>query len=167
MGLTLQQKIGVGIGCFAVVFVIILSNVKSGLDERDTLLCETFQKDPVLDMKDCPAHASNTSWYITGAMVLAGLLLGVSGFLVFQKKKDAEKARSALHQPPHQSHKLSAEEQQIFELIRSNDGSMYQSDIIKETGHSKVKITRVLDKMESKKLIDRRRRGMTNIIILK
>jgi uncharacterized membrane protein len=44
---------------------------------------------------------------------------------------------------------------------------MYQSDLIKETEFSKVKITRILDKMESKDVIDRKRRGMTNIIVLK
>jgi uncharacterized membrane protein len=43
---------------------------------------------------------------------------------------------------------------------------MYQSDLVKETKLTKVKITRILDKMEAKKIIKRQRRGMTNIVFL-
>ena len=63
--------------------------------------------------------------------------------------------------------KLDEEEKKILELLQKNEGSQYQSDLIKETGFSKVKMTRILDKFESKGYIDRKRRGMTNIVFLK
>jgi uncharacterized membrane protein len=62
---------------------------------------------------------------------------------------------------------LEGEEKQIMNLVAQNDGSIYQSDLIKQTGLTKVKVSRVLDKLEGKKLIERKRRGMTNIIIAK
>ena len=44
---------------------------------------------------------------------------------------------------------------------------MYQSSLMKETGFSKVKTTRVLDRLETKKILERKRRGMTNLVVLR
>jgi uncharacterized membrane protein len=43
---------------------------------------------------------------------------------------------------------------------------MYQSDLLRQMGFSKVQMTRLLDKLAARKIIDRKRRGMTNIVIL-
>ena len=62
---------------------------------------------------------------------------------------------------------LSEEERFVYGLLKAGSGSKYQSDMIRETGWSKVKVTRVLDRLESRGLVERRRRGMTNVILLK
>ncbi len=62
---------------------------------------------------------------------------------------------------------LDDEEKKIIKFITSSDGVAFQTDIIEKTGLSKVKITRLLDKLEAKNLIERRRRGMSNIVIIK
>lgn len=62
---------------------------------------------------------------------------------------------------------LEDEERQVMNIIINQEGSVYQSEIMKATGLSKVKVTRILDKLEGKSLIERKRRGMTNIVILK
>jgi uncharacterized membrane protein len=46
-------------------------------------------------------------------------------------------------------------------------GTAFQSEVVEKTGWSKVKVTRTLDKLESRRLLERRRRGLTNIIVLK
>jgi uncharacterized membrane protein len=63
--------------------------------------------------------------------------------------------------------KLPEEERLILQKIIEHEGSVHQSKLVEMTGYSKVKVTRVLDKLEGKKLVERRRRGMTNIVILK
>ena len=63
--------------------------------------------------------------------------------------------------------KLDDMEKKIYGLLQQQEGSMYQSELAKETALSKVQVTRVLDKMESKGILGRQRRGMTNIVILK
>ncbi len=63
--------------------------------------------------------------------------------------------------------KLDDEEKKIYDLIMEADGSIFQSDLVEKTGLSKVKVTRILDKLEGRKIIERKRRGMTNIVILK
>ena len=62
---------------------------------------------------------------------------------------------------------LSEEENKIINILKENDGSIFQSDLVEKTEFSKVKITRILDVLEGKKVIERKRRGMTNIVILK
>ncbi|MBU2589847.1 MAG: MarR family transcriptional regulator [Nanoarchaeota archaeon] len=63
--------------------------------------------------------------------------------------------------------KLNNEEKSVFEKIIESEGSMFQSELVEKTDLTKVKVTRILDKLEGKHLIERRRRGMTNIVILK
>ena len=55
----------------------------------------------------------------------------------------------------------------VLEQIIAAEGSVLQSELVSTTGLTKVKVTRILDKLEGKGLIERRRRGMTNIVILK
>ena len=62
---------------------------------------------------------------------------------------------------------LDSEERVIFENIIEAQGSIFQSELVDKTKFTKVKITRILDKLEGKGLIERKRRGMTNRIILK
>ncbi len=60
-----------------------------------------------------------------------------------------------------------ADEKTVFEKIIESEGSIFQSDLVEKTGMPKVKVTRILDKLEGKGLVERKRRGMTNIVILK
>lgn len=63
--------------------------------------------------------------------------------------------------------KLNNDEKLIFDKVIESEGTIFQSDLVDKTKFSKVKITRILDKLEGKGLIERKRRGMTNVIILK
>lgn len=62
---------------------------------------------------------------------------------------------------------LSAEEKTVLEKIIEAQGTIFQSDLVEKTGLTKVKVTRILDKLEGKAVVERKRRGMTNVVILK
>ena len=62
---------------------------------------------------------------------------------------------------------LNNEEKLIFKILIESQGTLFQSDLVERTKFSKVKVTRLLDKLEGRGLIERKRRGMTNVIILK
>jgi hypothetical protein len=62
---------------------------------------------------------------------------------------------------------LSKEEKQIIDELVKQEGMIFQSELVEKLGRSKVKITRLLDKLEGRHIIERRRRGMTNAVILK
>jgi uncharacterized membrane protein len=62
---------------------------------------------------------------------------------------------------------MNDEEKRVIEKLIENQGTVFQSDLVDKLGIDKVKITRILDKLEGRSLIERRRRGMTNVVILK
>ncbi len=62
---------------------------------------------------------------------------------------------------------LNGDEKHVFERIIESSGTIFQSDLVEKTGFTKVKVTRILDRFEGKGLIERKRRGMTNVVILK
>ncbi len=61
---------------------------------------------------------------------------------------------------------LKDQERAVYEVILSSDGIMLQSDIVSALPFSKSTVSRVLDLLESKGLVERRRRGMGNVIML-
>lgn len=62
---------------------------------------------------------------------------------------------------------LNPDERAIMQIIVDEEGAVFQSTLTEKTNFSKVKITRILDKLEGKGNIERKRRGMTNVVILK
>jgi uncharacterized membrane protein len=59
------------------------------------------------------------------------------------------------------------DEKLVLEKIIEAEGTIFQSDLVDKSGFTKVKVTRILDKLEGKAIIERKRRGMTNVVILK
>ncbi len=84
-------------------------------------------------------------------------------------KSNANSSESKLTDAKKQSilESLEGQEKAAMQIIFGGEGSIYQSDLVKELKLTKVKTTRLLDKLEGKGLIERKRRGMTNIVVLK
>ena len=62
---------------------------------------------------------------------------------------------------------LKDDEQKVFKAVLEFDGIIAQSELSGLTGVSKSNISRALDLLESRGYVERRRRGMGNIIVLK
>lgn len=157
------KTIGWILSGFAVVLLIVLAFVKTDVDRQSVFLCEKV-KETNSDMENCPVHKSNISWMIVLAFGIAFLLFGVGLYLLFLYKQ-AIPAQTSFKEVD--VSKFDEEEKKIYELLKFKEGSAYQTDLIKETEFSKVKITRLLDRLEFKGVLERKRRGMTNIIVLK
>lgn len=63
--------------------------------------------------------------------------------------------------------KLNEDEKKVLEKVIESKGSILQSELIEKTSFNKVKVTRILDKLEGKHIIERKRPGMSNMILLK
>ncbi|MBI2130973.1 MarR family transcriptional regulator [Candidatus Woesearchaeota archaeon] len=150
---------------FSVVLIIVLSLIKSNYDEQSAFVCDIVSKDPAFDMTKCPVHQSKTSWYITLSFGFAALILAMGIYFSFFSKIPLPEPKKEYANID--ASKLDEEEKSICDKLKENNGSMYQSDLIKQTGYTKVKMTRLLDKLESKGILERKRRGMTNIAVLK
>ncbi|MBD3262890.1 MarR family transcriptional regulator [Candidatus Woesearchaeota archaeon] len=96
------------------------------------------------------------------------IVLFLLGFMLFSFSKQIGKDTKIKKEKLNKIIKsLKNEEKKIYELLVDSDGAMLQSEIVDNSKLSKVKVTRTLDKLEGKSLIERRRRGMTNIVIIK
>jgi len=62
---------------------------------------------------------------------------------------------------------LSKDEKILFEKIIEMQGTAFQSDLVGKTKLTKVKVSRILDKLEGRGLVERRRRGMANVVVLR
>lgn len=67
----------------------------------------------------------------------------------------------------HTMETLKDDELKIYEIIFAVDGIIFQSELIDKTGFSKAKVSRCLSLLESRGLVERRRRGMSNIVLLR
>jgi uncharacterized membrane protein len=61
---------------------------------------------------------------------------------------------------------LANTERVVYEEVLDADGVLPQSDIVDNTEFSKATVSRALDTLEAKNLIERKRRGIGNVIIL-
>jgi uncharacterized membrane protein len=59
---------------------------------------------------------------------------------------------------------LNGDERNLYQIIASSGGEIFQKDLVEKKVFSKAKVTRLLDKLEEKNLIVRERQGMTNRI---
>ncbi|MFD1687528.1 helix-turn-helix transcriptional regulator [Halobellus litoreus] len=61
---------------------------------------------------------------------------------------------------------LADDEQQIYELVLQHDGYLEQQQVVAETDLSQSTVSRKLDLLERDGLIERKRRGMGNVVSL-
>lgn len=164
-----EKILGYSLIVFSIILFIVLASIKAQIDTESAFICEKFHENK-LDISQCPVHQANSLWNKISWMILIAfgidfLIFGTGVYLAFFYKLPSKELKKEFKQID--LSKLSDEEKNIYEIIRNKDGSAYQTDLIKETGFSKVKITRILDKLETKDILERKRRGMTNIIVLK
>ena len=120
------------------------------------------------DLGYCPAYATiNQQTYlslsIVGILVIIGVVLIVSKpkeKIIIKKVKEKETKKSF------NTSELKAEEKEVLNLIQANK-AVFQSELIEKTGLGKAKMTRIIDRLEGKGFVERKRRGMTNIVVLK
>lgn len=106
---------------------------------------------------------------------LSALILVLGIFLFFSKPEERliiKKIKPTYNKEPvkidpKMLNNLNTEEKIIVNHLLKNKGSIYQSQLVNITNFNKVRVTRILDSLEGKGLVERKRRGMTNIVILK
>ncbi|MBU6996889.1 MAG: MarR family transcriptional regulator [Theionarchaea archaeon] len=119
---------------------------------------------------DCPMwdtidYQTNVSTGIMVFVAALGLYLTFSG-------KEPPVPREFLENPATKGYSavmntLSSDERALLQKIIDARGALFQSDLVDETQFNKSKVSRLLDRLEGKALVERRRRGMSNIIILR
>lgn len=110
---------------------------------------------------------------IMGFVVIIGLYLiffGQEEKVVTKIKRVKEKPKPkkvTVEDYKEQMKGLTEDQKVVLKKIIEEEGTIFQSDLVDKSNFHKVKVSRILDKLEGKGLIERRRRGMTNVVVLK
>ncbi len=100
-------------------------------------------------------------------ITLSGIMGVFGGYLVITSKNMDKIAIKKSKRIKQMLKTLNEDQKKTYNLIENSDGAIFQSEVVEKTKFSKVKVSRILDKLEGKGLIVRRRRGMSNVVILK
>jgi hypothetical protein len=161
-----NKNVGYLIVGISILIVLIIILFNQGMT---SIVNETCSHGPSCGMY----KTINTQTYLSFS--IAGLVFIIGLFLIFSKESEKiviKKIKPTANLEPKKFNKKSLEkldndEKIIMNLLLENKGNMLQSDIIEKTNLNKVKVTRILDSLETQTLIERKRRGMTNIVVLK
>ncbi|MEK6840659.1 MAG: hypothetical protein AABX79_01770 [Nanoarchaeota archaeon] len=102
------------------------------------------------------------------ALGIVGILIIFSGILIFSKPK--EKIVVKKFKEPKKKIDLGgldSRERQVIKILEQENGTVFQAALMEKLGTGKVGITRLLDKLEAKQIIERKRRGMNNVVVLR
>jgi uncharacterized membrane protein len=147
-----------GIGIVILIIVYIFNN---GLKN---VVSQTCSHGPTCTMYDT---ITLQTWI---SLALAGLVLIIGLVLIFSKEHEKiiiQKVKEKTKKKKLDLSKLDSDEKKVIELLQKENRVMFQASLTEELNLGKVKITRLLDKLEAKQFIERKRRGMNNIVVLK
>lgn len=144
----------------AIIFIIFLFN--SAMREIVNATCSLEHG------LDCPMYQSiDQQTYLSLAIV--GLLVIIGLVLILNKPQERvviRKVKERARKREYDLSSLKAEEKEVFRIIKESQ-AVFQADLIEKTGLGKAKMTRIIDRLEGNGLVERKRRGMTNVVVLK
>lgn len=161
-----NRNVGFLIAGISVLIIIIILIFNQGMT---SIVNQTCSHGP-----SCTMYGTiKTQTYLS--LAIAGLVLIIGLFFIFSKENEkviVKRVKPLAELAPKRFNKeslegLNNEEKIIMNLLLENKGNMLQSDIVKSTNLNKVKVTRILDSLEAQGLIERKRRGMTNIVMIR
>ena len=111
-------------------------------------------------------NAINNTWPLI-ILILLILITGITILLWKKRSIPSTKNDDVFTPDPDMIMEYLEDEEMIIKILIKHNGQANQSDIVKETGFSKSKISNVLTKMKEDGDIDKIRQGKRNIIRLK
>ncbi|MBU0907196.1 MAG: MarR family transcriptional regulator [Nanoarchaeota archaeon] len=100
---------------------------------------------------------------------IVAILIVASVILIVSRPKEKIIVKKVKERTPKKIYSLSGlrkEDRQTFSIVQDSK-TIFQADLIEKLGFGKAKMSRVLDRLENRGLIERKRRGMTNVVVLK
>jgi uncharacterized membrane protein len=125
---------------------------------------------------DTCSHGPSCSMYDTItiqtwiSLAIVGLIIAIGLFLIFSKEPERIIIRRVHSKPRKKRLNLSGlekDEKEVIKLLQGENGAVFQRTLMEKMHMGKVKTTRLLDKLEAKQFIERKRRGMNNIVVLR
>ncbi|MFH1326848.1 MAG: MarR family transcriptional regulator [archaeon] len=154
-----NKNVGILIIGIAVVLAIIVLMFNAVLMDITDATCSHGDS---CEMYSSIKTQTGISLAIVGVIIIIGLVIMFmkpKEKIIIKKIKDKKK-RIKLEG-------LEKSEKKVVELLKKEGNAIFQAELMEKLEIGKVKTTRMLDKLESKGIIERKRRGMNNIVVLK
>ena len=156
-----NKNVGALIIGISVVIGVIVYIFNIGLKK---IVGETCTHGPTCSMFD----TISVQTYIS--LGIAALILIIGIFVFFSKeevKVEIKKVEIRDKKKKLDLKGLDKEEKEVVKLLQEESGAMFQKTLMEKLEIGKVGMTRLLDKLEAKQIIERKRRGMNNVVVLK
>ncbi len=157
-----NKNVGYLILGIAIVIGIIILIFNMGLKK---IVEQTCVHGPSCTMYD----TIKTQTYLS--LAIAGIILVIGLFLIFSKESEKvilkTQIKTVKERRKINSENLDSEERKIVKILQEENGAIFQRTLMEKLNIGKVGMTRLLDKLEAKQVIERKRRGMNNIVVLK
>jgi uncharacterized membrane protein len=103
------------------------------------------------------------------ALAIVGILVIIGLVLILSKPKEKiviKKVREKVAEKEFDLSGLTKEEKAVFKTVQDTK-AIFQADLIEKLALGKAKVSRILDRLEGKGFVERKRRGMNNIVVIK
>ena len=118
----------------------------------------------------CPMYDTiDQQTYLSLGIVFILIIVGLILILSKSQEKIIIKIKNIEKKPQKKifdTSRLKPEEKQVLKIIQENK-TIFQAELIEKLGFGKAKVTRILDRLDGNGFIERKRRGMTNVVVLK
>jgi predicted transcriptional regulator len=155
-----NKHVGFLIIGIAILLVAIIFLFQSALTQIVSSSCS-------MEVTACPMYSTITQQTYL-ALAIVGILVIIGLILVFAKPKEKIIIKTIREKKKKLNlDGLDKDERAIVDMLLKDNGAMFQSTLMEKLNIGKVGVTRLLDKLEAKQIIERKRRGMNNIVVLK
>ncbi len=154
------------VGIMFIILAVVVAIFTLWVTEDLKKLNQYLHKDCTLPADVCPFNTLLPSETIVG-LIISVIMAGIGLYLIVSSKKDSVTKFAESRKKEDVIKTLAGEEVMAYNTILSSGGTIFQSELVEKSGLDKVKISRVLDRLEGKGLIERKRRGMSNVIVLR
>lgn len=109
-----------------------------------------------------------TQTWLSMSIIFVIVIIGIA--IMFQKPKEKiiiKTKRIKEKKKQIDLRRLDKKEKEVVKILQDESGAIFQKTLMEKLEIGKVGMTRLLDKLEAKQIVERKRRGMNNIVVLK
>lgn len=120
---------------------------------------------------ECIMYDTMSSQYWLSLSIVA-IIIAIGLYVMFSKPDEKVIEKTIIQKvkeekAPIDLSGLNERERKAIKIIQQENGIIFQADLKEKLEIGKVGMTRLLDKLEAKQIIERKRRGPSNVVVIK